>query len=57
MLGVDRTYDGYHETDAFDPKRTYRNHLAAETVASDAVTLSASSAGILFHSDEGVGRR
>jgi hypothetical protein len=24
MLGVDRTYDGHHETDAFDPGQTSR---------------------------------
>ena len=23
MLGVDRTYDGHHESDANDPKRTF----------------------------------
>ena len=25
LFGVDRTYRGHHETDAFDPKRTLRN--------------------------------
>jgi hypothetical protein len=24
MLGVDRTYDGHHQTDATDPQRTWR---------------------------------
>src|SRR5258707_13017326 len=26
LLGVDRTCGGHHETDAFDPKRSWRNH-------------------------------
>ena len=27
LLGVDRTCGGHHETDAFDPVRTWRNRL------------------------------
>jgi hypothetical protein len=27
MLGADQTYRGHHETDAFDPKRTWRHRL------------------------------
>jgi hypothetical protein len=27
MLGVERTYGGHHEIDAFDPNRTWRTRL------------------------------
>jgi len=27
MLGVDRTYDGHHESYANDPKWTWQDHL------------------------------
>jgi hypothetical protein len=27
LFGVDRTYRGHHETDAFDPKRTWHTRL------------------------------
>jgi hypothetical protein len=32
LFGVDRTYRGYHEADAFDPKQTWGNGLLDHVV-------------------------
>jgi hypothetical protein len=32
LFGVDRTHRGHHETDAFDPQRTWQGHLLDQLV-------------------------
>jgi hypothetical protein len=40
LFGVDRTYRGHHETDAFDPERKWRNSLL-DHLRRDALRFSA----------------